>query len=351
MGERKAAGGQISEIALRKQHAQRRLPIFIRVNVGRHLDAAGAGGVKLGQHLLGLAPAIDNAKLEVGDLHRDAGFGADLEDLVDRVVEGDIFGSDMAHVGAAAGLGGAGQRQHFITGRIDAGIIFKPGREPQRAGLQVSRKQRLHGLHFGRSGNALVVCAHHPIAQETVAGVRCDIDGGGPRGEFGGDFGQRRIAVAILANDNRRHPLGQQRLHGTFGIIGAIMVAVTVDEAGGQHQPLGVDHLLAGKRLQGADRDNAILVDAHGDLLGRRARPVMDAGPGDQGGRRSKTVQADPQQQHHCLRQTPVAHVAPVQRQDGCPCPSATKPTPGSQAISGPAVLSMTKGGLPAFTA
>ena len=65
------------------------------------------------------------------DLHRNAGFGADIEQFIERGIEADILVADMADVATAARPGCAGQCEHLVMIRIDAGIIFEAGRQAE----------------------------------------------------------------------------------------------------------------------------------------------------------------------------------------------------------------------------
>ncbi len=101
LGNRLAVG----VIAIGQQHHDRRLPVFVGVDIGRDIDAFGARRVEFGDHVLRAAPKPLHRQLDVRDLHRHAGLAADQDDLVDRILEPAVFAAHVTDV-ARAGVRG-----------------------------------------------------------------------------------------------------------------------------------------------------------------------------------------------------------------------------------------------------
>ena len=95
----------IGEVALRKQHAQVRVPVFVGIDVAGDVDALRARAVQHAQEALRLAPPVDHRELHVRDLHRDLRLAADPDDLVERRPEPAVLAADVADVAAAVSSG------------------------------------------------------------------------------------------------------------------------------------------------------------------------------------------------------------------------------------------------------
>ena len=68
------------------------------------------------------------------------------------------------------------------------------------------------------------------------------------------------------------------------------MMAVRVDESGRQCLAAGIDHALALPRLELADFDDPLAIDAHGAFPRLASRAVDDRGIDDQGRRRTAAL-------------------------------------------------------------
>ena len=154
---------------------------IVGVLVGDHVHAFAAEFLDQRERLIAGAPDAAAVDLEVRDLHRHAGFLADVHGFGDGFDFVDAFVAHVAGVDAAVGRGGLGQRDHFGGIGVDAGHVFESGGEAHRAFAHGAIDQRLHLADFVRRGQT-VDRAHHLAPHGVVADQRGDVE---PEAEFG----------------------------------------------------------------------------------------------------------------------------------------------------------------------
>ena len=271
------------ELAVGEQDGEVRVPGVVRVDVGRDVDALRARRVQHAEQLRGLAPPVLHGELHVRDFDRDLRFAADVHDLVDRLPEIDVFAADVADVAPVVALRHLRELDDLLGRRVDARVVFEAGGEPERAGLHFRLHELAHLLDFlRRRMTPEAVLAHDFAADVAVADVGRDVDRRRrlfhPLEEFRDGIG----LGPVLAGDDRRHALAHDRRGVPHLEQAVLVVAVHVDEAGRERQPLGIHDAFARLRRERPDLGDPVAVDAHGARARGTSRPVHDRGVDDQ---------------------------------------------------------------------
>ena len=145
------------------------------------------------------------------------------------------------------------------------------------------------------------VAGDAPTLETTVEPVEVLPDGapgevevrriGVPAGDLLAEHGQRvvvdrRVGQAVLAQQLGRHPLAD--LGQVVGLQQDLQVGVGVhvDETGCEHEAVGVEHAVGGRRgaARGQDRGDPRAVDEHVGAVAGALRPVDDGGGADERG-------------------------------------------------------------------
>ena len=130
----------------------------------------------------------------------------------------------------------ARQRHDLVGRRVAADFVLEAARQRDRALAHALIDQRLHLRHFVRPGGALVVFAHHQLADGGMANGGEHVDRGRRGAQLRQVIRDRPRRAAVLADEQRgdalRHLAGGER----FGEQAVGGVVVRVDEARGQHQ-------------------------------------------------------------------------------------------------------------------
>ena len=105
LGEHLPGVREVLEVAVREEHGERRMPVKIRVDVGRDVDPLRPRVVEEREQARSLAPERPHGELDVRDLHGELRLPADREDLVDRLPERPVLAADVADVAAAVACG------------------------------------------------------------------------------------------------------------------------------------------------------------------------------------------------------------------------------------------------------
>ena len=296
MGEGEARRLAIREIPLRQHDGERRLPVFVGVDVRRDPDTLRPRAVELRQDRRRAPPAVDHGELHVGDLHRHPGLPADVQKLVQGRVEAHVLAAHVADVAPPRGGGDGSKLQHLLVGGVDAGVVFEAGRQTERPRRHVPGQEVPHAADLVRGRGALVVRTHDRGAEGPVAGVARDIhaDRGSCQRRRG--LGEAaHAAEAVIADHEGGHPLGEQRRHVPRGEPVAVEVAVGVDEARGEDEAAGVHHLLPrrGGKVADGDHMGPLHPDGGGSRGGTRA--IHQARMDDQRRRRARRRGHEPQ--------------------------------------------------------
>ncbi len=290
----------VLEVPFREQDRQARVPVLVGINVPRDVDALGARLVQDPEEARALSPPVLHCKLHVRDLHRDLRLAADSHDLVERGPELAVLAADVADVTATVACGFLREIDDLLARRIDARIVFQAGGEAERASLHAVFHAQAHLLEFFRRRVApVVVLAHRVDAQVSVPDEGRDVDRDRRLFHPLEQLAHRVGHGTVLARDDRRHALAHDRRRVAHLEQALLVVAVHVDEAGRERETLRVDDGLAAFRLERADFDDPVAVDADGAGARGAARAVDDRGIHDQRGRRrwpAAGVEADGQQ-------------------------------------------------------
>src|SRR5687768_152921 len=274
LAQHELGGLAIVEVTLGKQNRQRRLPVGIGIDVGGDVDARRARPLERAQEAVRLPPQAPHRELDVRYLNREVRLTTDRDDLLDRCPEVAILASHVADVSTPERGGDLCQLDDLAGRRVDSGIVFEPGREPERAGRHLGPQKVLHATYLVGSRGATVVRAHHLLADRAVPRVRCDVDGRRHRLESREVLGQRRPRSTVLSYDDRRYALTDGA--GGLGHFGesTIVMAMRVDEAGRQDQPTRIDDTLSSSRLENTDLGDTLTDNAYARTPSWRARPV-----------------------------------------------------------------------------
>ncbi len=290
--------------ARQHQHPERRLPEVVRVAVAGDARPAGRVHFLHQRAVLGhAAPGADRAELHVAELPGDAGATRDLDELP---VGLDHLRSLVAHVAdveAAVALRELRHLDDLVDGGERAGLVLEARAEAEGAGPQLAFEQHFHLFDLVGPGGSPVVGAHGLLAQPAEAGGGRDVEGGSLTLDLQEVLAQRTRAAAVLAAQRRGDALAH--LARGIGVLqqAGIGVAVHVDEAGGQHQPLRVDdsHACRGLVLRGIlDRGDRVAFD-HDRPPGhdRAAAAVGQPGVRDHERRLGRSRQGKEQDQGH----------------------------------------------------
>ena len=103
------------------------MPVLIRVNIGRDVDALGAGGLQAGEQLGRLSPLAFEGDFEMRNLYGQLRLSSNLNDFIQCIVEMDVLAADVAHVAAACGSSHFGQGDDFIAVGVKPFFVFQTG--------------------------------------------------------------------------------------------------------------------------------------------------------------------------------------------------------------------------------
>ena len=267
----------------------------VGIDVAGHVHAAGAGAVDHAQDAVHLAPVLAARGLHVGDLHRHPAPLADRDGFLGRLLERGRLAPDVREVEPAAARHAAGEPHQLVRVAVDAGRVHEPGGEAEGARVERFREQPLHALlllrrHRARRG------PDRGQPQRPVAHELHDVHRGAERpqvievlaegvpgdGDLAADAarpllhqiraarGDRGRREAAHADHLGGHALAHLGLGRRTLVVDQVRVRVDVDEAGGDHQALGVDHPL---RLAGQPRPHRRdAIALHRDVGGARGR-------------------------------------------------------------------------------
>jgi len=116
-----------------------------------------------------------------------------------------------------------------------------------------------------------------------VAGEEADVDAEFLRFQAGEVVAEGEGAAAVGAFEDGGDALADEVFGGGVAFEAGAGVAVGVDEAGGECQPLGVDRPFRGHLLGAAEGEDAALADGDVAHVGGAARAVDDAGAPNEG--------------------------------------------------------------------
>ena len=310
VGQDRVAASRGSPVG--QHHVQVRSGRRVRIPVRLHADAFGARPVEQLQHRVDLVPVGRSGRLQVRNLHLDAGRAREPQDIAHRLQQTVAFAAHVRGIDPALGRGCAGQRHHLVLARVFAGLIQQAGRQPPAALLQRLLQPPPHLAHLIRRGQPGLI-AHNPGAQGVVADELHGVDRRAHRLEqravirHRGPRRPRTDAALHLARGQKRVGLrgpvrgkpglsqtrnrgaaalavdfGGDALRELAGRVGfdqqiGVRVRVRVDEARRNHAPGPVDLPCGLRGGEVAQRRDAVSLDGHVGAPLRRARAIHHA--------------------------------------------------------------------------
>jgi hypothetical protein len=266
--------GEVVVVPVREQHLERRMPEIVGVAVGGDVNALGTGGLHGGHDAPARFPFALHGHLDMRDLHGQFRLPPDVDDFVNGVLDMDVLAADMAHVAPARLASDFGEGQHLVSVGVKRPLVFQPCAEAQRAFFQLGFQAGLHFFHLGSRGvSAETGHAHRIQAQGGMARVGGDVDGNG-LALHGGFDSVHGFAAAVLPRDDGRDALAEGGQQRRVFVQGPEMVAVGVNEAGGEHLPFAVVNGFVLEGLEVADFPDAVVLQAHGRTARGRAGAV-----------------------------------------------------------------------------
>jgi hypothetical protein len=271
----------------------------VGVHVGGNLNARGAGGVHVTDHLIHLRPVLLTSGFEMVDLGGKVAFARDRDQLIDGLDEAVPFAAHVRDVDAAVLAGDLRQRDQFGRLGVGAGCVDERRGDAECAVVHGFARDGLHLLQLG--GRWIAVLAPEDVdagrgGAEEGADIRRDtamlqpdeifakrrpfdriLDVGLVVDEFLFHRRRERPHRLTFAEDLGGHALLRVGETAAIGDERLLRLAHHVDESGRDGETVNVDFFCAAAGYL-ADRGDAIAADGEVAGDGRLAAAVVERG-------------------------------------------------------------------------
>ena len=313
------------------------VPRGVSISVSGNISTRGASRIDLGDNLGHASPIIFPGNFNVPDLHRDAGFAADAQRLVDGVEHRIAFVAHVRRINAPELSGFGGERDQLLCLSVRSRSIFQRRGNANRAVFHGVAHQRLHLFELFSRG-LLVFFSEHDCADGCRAHVTRKVnahalffqprkilaEGPPVRRDFvvvvtrastlDERISERRNRIAF-ARDLSRYPLINFRGKTRVDQNRHFRLAEQVDETGRNHFASRINRALAGRGCEIADGRDSPVADADVTRIPGRTSPVDDVAVGDdevEAGRwrhrlrQQRTTACEQNQPEHCTMQSEI---------------------------------------------